>query len=155
MGNIVSNIKHDVTNSKNSLNNMNIYVHNIEDQLREATTSLNSELTKNSDLQLQLKALQQNSLEKDDIINKLNTQIQLKQKGNFNLVQKNQELHKLNDNFLHIFEKSDDDLVDAIITSSSKEHDNDWFYNLLFERKNYLNAINHFRSEIAFVQQKK
>ena len=132
MGNIVSNIKHDVTNSKNSLNNMNIYVHNIEDQLREATTSLNSELTKNSDLQLQLK-----------------------QKGNFNLVQKNQELHKLNDNFLHIFEKSDDDLVDAIITSSSKEHDNDWFYNLLFERKNYLNAINHFRSEIAFVQQKK
>lgn len=155
MGNLISNIKQDITNSKNNLNHMNIHLHNIKHKLDETTSTLNSELTKNSDLQLKFKNLQQKCTEKDNIIDNLNKQIQLKQKGNFNLIQKNLQLHKLNDSFLHIFDKPDDDLVDAIITHSSNVNDNDWFYNLLFERKNYLNAINHFRSEITSVLPKK
>ena len=74
----------------------------------------------------------------------------MKQNNNLTLIQKNLSLKTFNSYLISLFQKTDDEIADEIIAcnSTAETHNDDWFYNILYERKNFIEAIKYFRSNI-------
>tara|TARA_B100000497_G_C7632992_1_gene380476 strand:+ start:579 stop:1022 length:444 start_codon:yes stop_codon:yes gene_type:complete len=71
----------------------------------------------------------------------------LKQRSNFNLLSKIHEYEKLKQNIENLLKIDEGVIMDTIIDSSNKG-DNDWFYNLLYEKNNYRKVIKYYNNKL-------
>jgi predicted RNase H-like nuclease (RuvC/YqgF family) len=146
MGNTLSSanskLKQDIANSSNSFKHLHDQFDNLQQTLLKKEKSIKDLSSKNNDLKQKL-------FRQEHEIEQLNKQLLSKQNNNLTLIQKNLSLGKLNRELFHLSQKTDDEIADDIIACNSKDtHNDDWFYNMLYERKNFIEAIKYFRPKI-------
>ena len=153
MGNALSSVnsqlKQELADSTNSFKHLQYQFERLNQTLLEKEKRIKDNEHSVKDLSYKNEELTQKLFRQEHEIEQLNKQLLSKQNNNLTLIQKNLSLGKLNRELFSLFQKTDDEIADDIIANNSPEtHNDDWFYNMLYERKNFSEAIKYFRSNI-------
>ena len=163
MGNVSSN-SHKLEDSTNSFKHLNYQLDRLKQNLLEKEKCIKDLSSRNTELEQKL-VKQEHEIKKQEHeikkqeheikkqeheIEQLNKRLLMKQNNNLTLIQKNLSLKTFNSYLISLFQKTDDEIADEIIAcnSTAETHNDDWFYNILYERKNFIEAIKYFRSNI-------
>ena len=149
MGNVSSN-SHKLEDSTNSFKHLNYQLDRLKQNLLEKEKCIKDLSSRNTELEQKLVKQEHEIKKQEHEIEQLNKRLLMKQNNNLTLIQKNLSLKTFNSYLISLFQKTDDEIADEIIAcnSTAETHNDDWFYNILYERKNFIEAIKYFRSNI-------